>query len=1068
MTAPDELDLPLRLLLVADDAVNADAVVRMLAECLPTASVVVVEDLSGARQALGDTPDLVLADMSLPDQAALEVIAALRTSCPTMAVVVLCRSDDDDFVLHAISAGADDCLLKGTHDGQVLATVVVRSVHRVRAQAIRQRRERFAASLLDGTESPTCAVDLHGRVVSVNEPWRVFTAQNGGDPQSCGVGMNYLDTCDEAQGGHSEGAVEMAAGLRAVLDGDLARFEQEYPCHAPDRQRWFSVRVSPQPAGDGAVISHIDVTASRLAGQALSRQSFHDRVTGLPGAHLLADRLEQALAEGARSGTLVAVALVDVDQYAAVLQEQGTAVADELLVLAADRLADCVRDGDTLAQLSGARFVVVWREVRSGVDADELTGRLCRAFVEPFVLAGTVTAVTATVGAAVDQWAETGEELLLAAAAAMHDALRRGPGQVQLVTPPPDAPRPRTEAALREAMFRGELVVHYQPVVDLARGVVVGAEALVRWQHPTDGLLGPDSFIPVAESGGLIVALGARVLEQACEQAVRWQAAGLELHVAVNLSTRQVAHPDLLRTVQRALRESGLQPQDLVLEVTESAVMEDAEAAAAVLSAVADLGVGLSIDDFGTGYSSLVYLKRYPIRALKVDRTFVAGMGSAARDDAIVASVLALARAVGGLCIAEGVETIEQYTGLVEMGCEFGQGWLFGRAVPADELPALIERCELTMSQLRAATPIASPPPAPVRTDRRAQRDQAGDVRDEVADRRDDVAEKRDGVAERRDNVAERRDAVAERRDAVAERRDDVAGLRDDVAEERDDVAERRDNVAERRDNVAERRDAVAERRDAVAQERDHAGDARDQLGERRDLAGAQRDEAADLRDLVADQRDRAADQRDVAADNRDLEAERGSGHLNGAQLNGAQLNGAQLEGELSEAWRPVPLSVALGSPQDRLPFGALADGDGVPASAVPVPFSIWPRGGGFRPVDRSATARREAASDRVRASQDRHAGATERIQAKRDRGTALADRGTASVDRGTASVDRGTASDDRGTASVDRGTALADRGAGAGERVQAVLDRDMALADRDASARERAVASADEMTGSR
>lgn len=790
---------PLRLLLVADDVDHSAVVVDLLRGCLPTAEVRVVEDLAAARSALAVAPDLVLADLSLPDADALEVVAALRTACPGTAVVVLCRHDDDGFALRAIAAGADDCLVKGSHDAVVLATVVTRSVERVRAQTARQRREHFAASLLESTESATCAVDRAGRVVSVNAPWRAYAAGNGGDPLSCGVGTDYLASCEDAEGEHVDGAAEVAAGLRGVLDGSLERFEHEYSCHAPGRLQWFSVRITPRADGDGAVISHIDVTTSRLADRSRSRQAFHDSVTGLPGAALLEDRLEQALAEGARSGQLVAVALVDLDQHDAVLQQHGPAAADALLVLAADRLAACVRDGDTLAQLAGPRFVVVWRGVRSAADADELAARLRAAFTTPFPLAEATVEVTVTIGVAVDEWAQTGEELLLAAAAAVHDALRRGPGQLQLAQPATDATRPRTEAALREAMFRDELVVHYQPVVDLTRGVVVGVEALVRWQHPTDGLLGPDCFIPVAESGGLIVALGARVLEQACAQAVRWNAEGLALHVAVNLSMRQVAHPDLVRTVQRTLRSTGLRPSRLVLEVTESAVSEDAAVAATVLGALAELGVHLSIDDFGTGYSSLVYLKSYPVTALKIDRSFVAGMGTCARDDAIVASVLALARAVGGSCIAEGVETPEQYASLVALGCDYGQGWLFGRAVPAHELPDLVVRCEATMAALRQGVV-----PIPEQPRHRDRRDLEGDQRDEVADRRDAVAERRDDAAQERDHAGDERDELGERRDRAGTRRDQAADLRDLVADERDRAADARDVVADHRDMLAE------------------------------------------------------------------------------------------------------------------------------------------------------------------------------------------------------------------------------------------------------------------------
>ncbi|HEX8496333.1 MAG TPA: EAL domain-containing protein, partial [Actinomycetales bacterium] len=338
-----------------------------------------------------------------------------------------------------------------------------------------------------------------------------------------------------------------------------------------------------------------------------------------------------------------------------------------------------------------------------------------------------------------------------------------------------------TPADVRAALDRDELVLHYQPVVDLVSSRVTAVEALVRWQHPIDGLIAPDEFIPVAEAGGLIAALGSRVLERACAQAVLWREQGLDLDMAVNVSTLQVAQPGLIETLEAALLETGLDPARLLLELTESAVLEDAEAAARVLTAIAAMGVSLAIDDFGTGYSSLVYLKRYPIRALKVDRSFVAGMGTHDEDDAIVASVVGLARAVGGACIVEGIETPAQYAALVALGGGldagwlFGQGWLLGAAVPADELPALVVRCEAQLAERRGGS-----------ATRAQQRDEAGVRRDQAADARDLRGDQRDLAAGRRDEVGDRRDRVAWRRDRV---RDD----RDELADERDVIADRRD-----------------------------------------------------------------------------------------------------------------------------------------------------------------------------------------------------------------------------------------------------------------------------------
>ncbi len=277
----------------------------------------------------------------------------------------------------------------------------------------------------------------------------------------------------------------------------------------------------------------------------------------------------------------------------------------------------------------------------------------------------------------------------------MYDAKSHGRGLTRLFTEELRrgvADRMRIEAELLQGLDRGEFVLHYQPVVDLAAGLVTGVEALVRWNHP-DGPRMPDSFIPVAEATGIIVPLGDWVLAEACRQGAAWAAQGLDLRIAVNFSARQIAHPRILDTIRRTLEQSGMAAERLWVEVTESAVLEDAELARTVCDRISDLGAAVAIDDFGTGYSSLLYLKRYPAAALKADRQFVAGLGLHHDDDAIVASVIGLAHAVGAVCVAEGVETYAQCAALVALDCDYAQGYLFSRPVPADDIRDAIRRC---------------------------------------------------------------------------------------------------------------------------------------------------------------------------------------------------------------------------------------------------------------------------------------------------------------------------------------------------------------------------------------
>ncbi|CAN5193613.1 hypothetical protein BH24ACT10_BH24ACT10_00890 [soil metagenome] len=696
---PPVPDTTLRILLVEDSRADADLLVAMLEDELPHAVVEVSASVAEAMPLLAGPLDIAITDLSLPDAEGLQALLAILAARPDIAVVVLTGRQDRQLALQALSAGAEDYLVKGAHDARGVATAVLYAAQRRTAEQKAHRYERLALSLLDAMEASTCAVDEDGKIIAVNRAWRDFAEANGGQADPTGVGADYFQVCAAAFGPGAELAREVVHGLRQLLVGDIDRFERDYPCHGPDSERWFSVRMNRLPEA-GAVVSHVDVTAATVSQQALTHLSLHDPLTDLPNRHLLDDRLTQALAWTARQGGSVAVAFVDIDHFKRVNDSLGHAAGDELLCVLAARLRPLLRSADTLARFAGDEFVVVWPGIATAEEAEQLMARLTAALDAPFVLTAATVTVTVSVGLAVGRSPQTAEDLLLAADAAMYDAKSRGRGQTRTYTDElrrsSDA-RLRTEADLREGLRLGQFVLHYQPVVDLRRRQVTGVEALVRWAHP-DGLRPPDAFIPVAEAAGLIVPLGTWVLEQACRQGVAWSRQGLDLVVAVNFSARQISHPHVITSIEEVLAATGMDADRLLVEVTESTVMEDAELAEVALKRIVDLGASVAIDDFGTGYSSLLYLKRYPIAALKVVRHFVAGMGLNDEDDAIVASVVALARAVGAVCIAEGVETAEQHAALQALGCDFVQGYLFGRPVPAAELPALIERCQALLA----------------------------------------------------------------------------------------------------------------------------------------------------------------------------------------------------------------------------------------------------------------------------------------------------------------------------------------------------------------------------------
>ena len=511
---------------------------------------------------------------------------------------------------------------------------------------------------------------------------------------------------------------EDAAGLEGALNkllghpGADARVDAR-TSHADGSWRWTETTVANRmhtPGVSGMVLTARDVTEQRALTDELAHRALHDPLTGLANRALCMDRLAQALARAGRSGATVGVAMVDLDGFKQVNDSLGHAAGDALLVEVATRLRAALRHADTVARLGGDEFAVVIEAVGTTSEVTEAMGRAVAALSAPATVAGRQVTVGASSGVVIAEPGEPAEAVLRRADVALYAAKTQGTGRVVTYEPGMEAKavaRIELAADLTRTLSESpeQLILHYQPVVDLVSRRINGVEALVRWAHPVRGLLAPAEFVPLAEETGLIVALGRHVLTVACTQLGDWDRhpATAGLTMAVNVSVRQLADPDLANVLRAAITRAKVQPARVTLEVTESVLVGDGEAAVAALQRLRAVGVRLAIDDFGTGYSSLAYLHRLPVDLVKIDQSFVRAEGWPNHAEPIVRAVVELSHQLGLRTLAEGVEEDHQAERLRQLGCDEAQGFLFARPLPADQVADLLKD-----SSSRTNTPVLS------------------------------------------------------------------------------------------------------------------------------------------------------------------------------------------------------------------------------------------------------------------------------------------------------------------------------------------------------------------------
>jgi diguanylate cyclase (GGDEF)-like protein len=439
-----------------------------------------------------------------------------------------------------------------------------------------------------------------------------------------------------------------------------------------------------------------DISERKALEAELERRASHDPLTGLPNRHTLVDRLGQALLRTKRGkeGRKVGVLFMDLDGFKTINDSLGHEAGDRLLVTVAERLRKRLRPEDVLARFGGDEFAVLLEEVADASETIRVAQRIAESLREPFTVNDHQVNLSTSVGIALGSahTKDDPEGMLRNADAAMYKAKEQGLGCYAVFDPAMQTraqERLELEAELRRALEQGEFVLYYQPEVSLYNGSMVGLEALLRWQHPERGLLKPSAFVPLAEETDVIAPIGRWVLEEACRQAKRWEEEhplASPMTMEVNLSSKQLRRRELARTVEEALTRAGVEAHTLALDITETVLIGASEHNAQALEALKKMGIRLSLDDFGTGYSSLSYLKRLPVDRVKVDRSFVKGLGGNATDTAVVRMIIELCHTLGVEVLAEGVETSEQAALLKDMGCDVGQGYYFARPLRSEEL----------------------------------------------------------------------------------------------------------------------------------------------------------------------------------------------------------------------------------------------------------------------------------------------------------------------------------------------------------------------------------------------